>query len=147
MRALAIAATLGLLATQAMAASTPRQDALVESYFSIWDQDSNVTLDNVRRLYGSRLVYYGRPMTPESLLQDKLQFIRRWPERHYAVEPGSASRTCDPGENHCVLTVTLDWRTAGPSGVRAGRSRLTLEVAREDGALKIIREGAVTLRR
>ena len=147
MRALGIAVCLGLLVSPANAESTPRQDALVNGYFSIWDEDGNVTRRNVRRLYASRLVYYGQAMTPESLLRDKLSFIRRWPQRRYAVEPGSAARTCDAGENHCRLTVTLVWRTAGPDGARAGRSRVRLELAREDGALKIVREGAVTLSR
>ena len=147
MRVLGIAAVMGLIATQAVAQSTPRQDALVDSYFAIWDRDSNVTLANVRRLYASNLIYYGRAMTPESLLRDKLDFIRRWPQRRYAVEPGTATRRCDAGENRCVLTVTLDWHTSGFGGSRAGRSRVTLALAREDGALKIVREGAVTLGR
>ena len=146
-RVLDMVAVFSLMATQVAAQSSPRQDAMVNSYFSIWDQDRNVTLENVRHLYASHLIYYGHPMTPESLLRDKLDFIRRWPVRSYTVEPGSASRNCDADENRCVLTVTLDWRTSGPSGTRAGRSRLKLALARENGALKIVRESAVTLGR
>ena len=147
MRGLMMALALGLVATQATADSTPRQDALVDRYFSIWDQDSNVTLANVEKLYASRITYYGQPMTPESLYRDKRAFIRRWPERRYSVEPGSAARVCDAGESRCRLTAILDWRTSGESGTRAGRSRVTLTLVEEDGALKIAREGAVTLGR
>ena len=145
MRGLIVALGLSVLATQATAKSTPRQDALIDRYFSIWDQDSNVTLANVEKLYASRITYYGQPMTPESLYRDKRAFIRRWPERRYAVEPGSAAKVCDAGEARCRLTAILDWRTSGPSGTRSGRSRVTLLLVQEDGALKIAREGAVTL--
>lgn len=133
------------MATHAMAESTPRQDALVASYFSIWDDNRRVTLDTVEKLYASRLIYYGHAMTREGLLRDKLNFIRRWPQRRYAVEPGSASKRCDTAEEHCVITANLVWRTSGAGGTRAGRSRVSLTLAREDGALKIVREGGITL--
>jgi hypothetical protein len=139
------AAFIGLAATQAVAQSTPRQDELIANYFAIWDQDSHVTPDNVARLYASRLVYYGHPMSREALLRDKLAFIRRWPDRHYGIEPGSAAKRCNPDESRCAITANLLWRTRGPGGARAGRSRVTLQLAREDGQLKIVREGAVTL--
>ncbi len=43
------------------AESTAHQDQLIESYFAIWDQDANVTADNVAKLYAPSLVYYGLP--------------------------------------------------------------------------------------
>lgn len=147
MRLWQMAAMAVLVTSPAMAVSTPRQDSLIGGYFAIWDRDSNVTLDNVAKLYAPNLLYYGHPMTRESLLRDKLDFIRRWPERRYAVEPGSASKSCDASEDHCVITATLDWRTGGAGGTRAGRSRITLTLARAEGGLKIVREGAVTLPR
>ena len=146
-RGLLVAALLGLTASNGMAASTPEQDKLVSSYFAIWDDDGNVTPANVERLYAWSSTYYGHAMTRQSLLRDKLSFIRRWPDRRYEVEPGSASKICDASEDHCRITVTLRWRTSGASGTRAGRSRVSLILAREDGALKIVREGGVTLSR
>ena len=145
MRTLLVAALLGIAGTPALAQSTPRQDALIGSYFAIWDDDSHITPANVEKFYASRLIYYGHPMTRESLLRDKQAFVRRWPERRYGVEPGSASKRCDATEDHCRFTANLLWRTSGPSGTRAGRSRVTLALAREDGALKIVREGGITL--
>ena len=147
MRAVLIAALVALGGPAALAQSTPRQDAMIGSYFAIWDQDSHVTPENVQKFYASRLIYYGHPMTRQGLLRDKQNFIRRWPERRYDVEPGSASKQCDAAEDHCRFVATLVWRTAGPSGTRSGRSRVTLTLEREDGALKIVREGGVTLTR
>ncbi len=138
---------LGLGVTQAVADSTPRQDALIGSYFAIWDDDSHVTFENVQKLYASSVVYYGHPMTRQGLFRDKLAFIRRWPGRRYAVEPGSASKSCDDSGDRCVLSAVLVWRTSGAVGTRSGRSRVSLTLAREDGGLKIVREGGVTLGR
>ena len=117
------------------------------SYFAIWDDDGGVTLDNVTKLYAPRVIYYGHPMTREGLYRDKLAFIRRWPGRRYGVEPGSSAEVCDAGQDHCTLTATLVWRTSGAGGTRTGRSRVRLALARADGGLKIVREGAVTLNR
>lgn len=140
--ALALSIPLG----QAVADSTPAQDALIGSYFSFWDRDSHITPENVDKLYARRIIYYGHSMTREGLYRDKLNFIRRWPERRYAVEPGSAGKRCDADNSTCELTATLNWQTRGFGGARAGRSRVRLTLAREDGELKIVREGGTTLR-
>ena len=131
----------------AEAQSTPRQDALIASYFAIWDRDGNVTADNVAKLYAPTLVYYGHPMTRAALLRDKQAFIRRWPDRRYAVAPGTAEKSCNADGSRCTLSATLVWRTEGAGGARSGRSRVRLDLARSDGSLKIVREGAVTLSR
>jgi hypothetical protein len=147
MRALVLAGLVIGAATGASADSTPRQDALLRSYFAIWDRDADVTMDNVRRLYGPHIVYYGHAMTREDLLADKRAFIRRWPERRYDVEPGTAVKTCDAAETRCRLSANLLWRTEAPGRTRAGRSRVSLTLARTEGELKIVREGGVTLGR
>lgn len=135
------------VAPSAQAQSTPRQDDLIGSYFAIWDQNGNVTADNVAKLYAPRLIYYGHRMTRADLLRDKLTFIRRWPERRYAVAPGSAQKSCNADQSRCEISATLVWRNARPGRVRSGRSRVHLDLARVDGSLKIVREGAVTVTR
>ena len=147
MRAFVMAAMIGMAAAPAIAASTPHQDALVDSYSAIWDDDANVTAQNVAKLYAPDIDYYGHPMSRADLLRDKRAFIHRWPERRYMVEPGSASKQCDMTGDRCVIIATLNWRTVGPSGTHAGRSRVSLTLAQQDGGLKIVREGGVTLPR
>ena len=134
-------------ATAAQAASTPRQDELIASYFAIWDRNGNVTADNVAKLYAPNLVYYGHPMSRAALLRDKLAFVQRWPGRRYTVEPGSAAKSCNADQSRCEISATLAWRTQGASGTRSGRSRVHLQLALSDSSLKIVREGAVTLAR
>ena len=134
-----------LLSTAAHAASSPREDALLNGYFAILDDNRNVTPATIARLYARQVVYYGHVMNPSELLRDKLNFIRRWPDRHYRIVPGSATRTCDATEDHCELTAVLVWTTRGSVDARTGRSRIRLTLAREDGTLKIVRESAVTL--
>ena len=147
MRALMILlAVMSGATSPAVAASTARQDELIGAYFAIWDDDSRVTRENVDRLYAANVIYYGHPMTRESLYREKLSFISRWPKRRYSVSPGTASKICDSGGDRCVITATLEWRTSGPHGTRTGRSRVSLGLARDDNGLKIVRESAVTMR-
>jgi hypothetical protein len=140
-----LGAILMVVATQAFAASTPRQDAMLSDYFAIWDNNRNVTPETVARLYARRIVYYGHQMSQSELLADKLAFVRRWPNRRYRIEPGSASRSCNATLTTCELTAVLVWTNESAYGSRAGRSRIRLTLVREDGALKIARESAVTL--
>lgn len=147
MRQWLLTALLCLAATQAVAASTPRQDAMLDDYFALWDNDGAVTPANVARLYARQITYYGHAMSRADLYRDKLGFIRQWPKRRYQVEPGTASKRCDATESTCVFSAVLSWERSGASGTQTGRSRVNLTVAQDDGGLKIVREGAVTLAR
>ena len=81
-------------------------------------------------------------MTPEQVYRDKLNYIRRWPNRRYEVVPGSVSKTCAPAEETCRITAILSWEKAGPSARQGskGANTIALTLVREDGALKIARE-------
>ena len=126
------------LATPVLAASP---DAKMDSYFSIWADNSRVTPEAVRELYASRVIYYGKAMTPAQVYRDKLNYIRRWPDRRYRVVPGSVSKSCSPGQERCRISAILSWDKADASGRGSkGANTITLNLVREDGALKIARE-------
>lgn len=136
-----------LAASGARASSSPGQDAKLDSYFAIWADNGQVTQETVDHLYAPRVVYYGQMMTREQVFRDKLAFIRRWPDRHYRIAPGSASKSCTTREDACTLTATLLWDARGPRGRRSGQSRIRLELERQDGSLTIARESGTALRR
>ena len=126
------------LATPGLAASP---DARMDSYFAIWADNSRVTPEAVNDLYASHVIYYGKAMTPAQVYRDKLNYIRRWPDRRYRVVPGSVSKSCAPGQDRCRISAILSWDKADASGRGSkGANTITLNLVREDGILRIARE-------
>ncbi len=126
------------LANPVLAASP---DAKMDSYFSIWADNSRITPEAVQELYASRVIYYGKAMTPAQVYRDKLNYIRRWPDRRYRVVPGSVSKSCSPGQERCRISAILSWDKADASGRGSkGANTITLNLVREDGTLRIARE-------
>lgn len=96
--------------------------------------------------YGARVVYYGKLMSRDQVLADKLRFIRAYPYRTYEIAPGSTSTTCSEPDI-CVARAVLLWERRSASGeASSGASRLRLELSRREGG-KIVRESANVLRR
>ena len=137
----AIAASLCLLgAVGAAAAAEP--DATLNRYFAIWADNGQITPATVASLYAGRVSYYGHSMTAAEVYRDKLNFIRRWPARRYAVVPGSVAKGCEPSGRTCRIEAVLSWAKQDPrTGAGSkGANTIRLTLVREDGALKIARE-------
>lgn len=134
-------AALMALAPAALAAEDDA-DASMAQFFGIWDDNSRVTPEKVASLYGRHVIYYGEAMTPAQVYANKRAFIRRWPDRRYALVPGTVSKGCDPSRTRCKVDVILRWSAA--SGTRHaaanGWTRVSIDLAREDGQFKIVRE-------
>ena len=130
------------LASLAVPAAAAEPVAQMDRYFSIWADNARVTPDTVGRLYASRVVYYGKPMTRSDVYRDKLSYIHQWPDRHYAVLPGSLAKSCDATQSACRISAVLSWEKADPRRGQAskGANTINLMLVREDGILKIARE-------
>ena len=117
-------------------------DLQMDRYFSIWADNARITPAVVDNLYASRVVYYGKSMTTAEVYRDKLNFIRRWPDRRYQVVPGSVSKACDPAAETCRINAVLHWDKADPRTRQGstGANTITLTLVRQDGTLKIARE-------
>ncbi len=137
-------ATLSLLWVFALTGTTlaAPADTAMDRYFSIWANNARITPETVDRLYAGRVVYYGKSMTSAQVFRDKQAYIRQWPQRRYAVIPGSVSKTCDAGRSRCQVSAILSWEKAGRGGARGerGANTIRLTLVREGGALKIARE-------
>lgn len=117
-------------------------DAVLAQFFAIWDDDAGVTPQAVAALYGRRVFYYGQALSNGQVYANKRAFIRRWPDRRYAVVPGTVRKGCDPGGRRCSIGVTLAWHAASPTRAAAagGLTRVSLVLAEEEGELRIARE-------
>ena len=131
-----------LLALSGTAAAGPAQRAAhMDDYLAIWSHDGAITPSTVARLYGRRVVYYGRPMSADAVYRDKLAFARAWPVRRYAAVPGTVGNDCTDAAPHCRVSAMMRWSRADAAGRGAtGTNTVRLDLAREDGVLKIVRE-------
>jgi hypothetical protein len=117
----------------------------LQEYVRVWEDDSLVGPRAMHAYYADRVVYYGKRMSREEVLADKRRFIRAYPQRAYAIAPGSLVTRCEGAQ--CVARATLLWRRVSARGREsAGASRLTL-VFSQRAQGRIVRESAVDLRR
>lgn len=118
----------------------------VQAYVDVWSTDAGVTAEAVERFYAPRAVYYGKSMSRAQILADKRRYVRAWPERRYAMVPGTVRVRCDAPREICRATGTMEWSRRSAAGRRvAGASRMSFTLTRSSGG-KIVRESAVTLR-
>lgn len=115
--------------------------AHMDAYLAIWSRDGAITPDTVARLYGRRVDYYGHPMSAEAVYRDKLAFARSWPVRRYAAVPGTVGNDCTELSPRCRVSAVMRWSRADRAGRgSSGTNTVRLDLAREDGTLKIVRE-------
>jgi hypothetical protein len=140
MRRLFAVSVLALLATPATAAPASRA-AHMDEYLSIWANNGAITPATVARLYARRVDYYGHPMSAEAVYRDKLAFAETWPVRRYAAVPGTVSNDCTDAAPRCRVSAVMRWsRTDRAGRGSSGINTVRLDLARQDGTLKILRE-------
>ncbi|MGB9646490.1 MAG: hypothetical protein WCB44_15400, partial [Stellaceae bacterium] len=69
----------------------------INAYWANVGGSSDQVLPYLSFIYAPIVDYYGKPVTRESILRDKLNFICRWPIRQTWLAPGEASPriSCD----------------------------------------------------
>ena len=83
-------------------------------------------------------------MTAGAVYRGKLAFVRRWPVRRYAAVPGSVTNDCGDAAESCRVTALLRWSRADGAGQRGSSTdSVRLDLARQEGTLKIVRERRV----
>jgi hypothetical protein len=114
----------------------------LEAYVDTWSANRGINAANVGHYYADRVIYYGKPMSRQAVLRDKLNYIAVWPERHYRIVPGTVSAACNPQQTACRVSGLMAWDRRSISGRESiGRARLTLVLSRESGG-RIVRESA-----
>lgn len=137
--ALAIPILFALSATAG--ATTAQRDARMDGYLAIWSRNAAITPATVARLYGRRVDYYGHPMSTDAVYRDKLAFAKAWPLRRYAAVPGTVANDCGAAVQTCRVSAVMRWSRADGAGRGgSGTNTVRLDLAREDGTLKIVRE-------
>lgn len=96
---------------------------------------------DLRRIYSETVEYFGkRAVSLEKVSREKAGYYRDWPERHYALVPGSIAIDWK-SDKIADITFLYDFRVASPKkGAHKGRgrARLRMDLGRTSGV--IVRE-------
>jgi hypothetical protein len=116
----------------------------INAYWANVGGPGDQVLPYLASIYAPIVNYYGKPATRESILQEKYNFIRRWPMRQTWVPPGASSPSisCDNATAECEITGVRDFDAVSPErGARSiGAVRYTYTVRFTAGAPQIVGE-------
>lgn len=120
-----------------------RAVAAAERYFEASSEENSDTISFLHRTYAPRVMYYGKEVSRDTAMLDKISFVKRWPERRYAIQPDSVAADCD-GKS-CLVEGIYDWwayseerdsTSAGTAEFRFKFAALApLVIALEDGTV------------
>ncbi|GJE15753.1 hypothetical protein [Methylobacterium marchantiae] len=122
---------------------------LSEDYLDTVSASGDGMVAAAPRFYAERVRFHGRILSLSALMAEKRRFVRRWPERRYVMQGGSARIACSVGTGTCIVRSTFDFRADNPrNGARSqGVAELTLEVSFNGPRPVIVSESSRVLRR
>jgi len=82
---------------------------LVVSYLDTWSADNQRAVQATPAFYSSTVMFHGRQVSLQSLLNEKRRFMERWPERHYRYRPETMTVMCQPGNTACHVRAVYDY--------------------------------------
>jgi hypothetical protein len=116
----------------------------MNAYWANVGGSSDQVLPYLSSIYAPVVDYYGKPVTRESILKEKMNFIRRWPIRQTWLPPGEASPriSCDNATAECEITGVRDFDAASAErGARSvGAVRYSYTVHFAGGSPQIVAE-------
>jgi hypothetical protein len=118
----------------------------LEAYVQTWSTNAGVNAATVSNYYADHGVYYGKPMSRQQVLREKLRYIAVWPQRQYRIVPGTVLASCDHQRTMCRVSGIMQWDRRSRTGARSvGSAKLSLTLSRASGG-KIVHESASILR-
>lgn len=115
----------------------------VSMLFTLWSGPNEKVVAALPKLYGSRVLFYGREVSDSEVLADKATSIDRWPQRLYKLRQGSLTVECDASIGACKAAGIVDWVVRSPARNVQGGGSSTFEyaIAMRNGPLRIVGEG------
>lgn len=87
--------------------------AFVKDLIEHHGDNDDFALAQVQASYARTVDYYGKLTNLSSIIQDKRNYYRRWPERVYNVRNDSIVVTC--ANDRCMVSGVYDWVVRSPS--------------------------------
>lgn len=121
----------------------------VSLLFAVWSGPNDKVAAILPRLYGAHVLFYGRNLSDDEVLADKMKSINRWPQRLYKMREGSLAVECNEAVGACKASGIVDWVVRSPARNAQGGGASSFEYTFEmrDGPLRITAEGGSVISR
>lgn len=104
-----------------------------------WSQPNQQALTELRSVYPPSLWYYGRILSVDEVMKEKIAFAKRWENRDYKVSPGTVRANCN-GSDFCTIIGIIQWRAYSPQ-----RNVLSTGLAEVELGVRFTRGGPLIL--
>lgn len=100
-------------------------------YYGTFSQDDATAMAFIHEAYAPSVDFHGTPRAPSFIAPFKLQFLQRWPVRHYVVRQDSLDIRCDAASAICTVFGLVDWDARSPAraAVSQGLADFTLRIS------------------
>jgi hypothetical protein len=119
-----------------------RATGLVVALAARWSEPNAAALRALDELYQDKVFYHGKLTPRQAILQDKLRFAERWPQRSYKIRPRSVTASCNPTTEMCRVQGIMDRELANSTTNTKSRdvANFDYSIGRSGEALKIAAE-------
>ncbi len=116
----------------------------LRDYFAKWSSPNDEALTFINEAYAPFVAYYGKTLSRGAIVQEKVKFAARWPQRDYSVLSGGRYEMSDDGG--CAIKGVVRWRASRPTGKSSeGLAEFELSIALNP--IRIIAENGRVLSR
>jgi hypothetical protein len=105
------------------------------NYMATWSDPRDPDGQQIRPFYGETVNFYGSEISQDQLMEQKLQFARRWPIRSYVVRADSVSVRCTDA-HRCFVAGIVDWSAANEASGRRSAGSATFAMMLNDGLIE-----------
>jgi hypothetical protein len=119
-----------------------RATGVVVALAARWSEPNAAALHALDELYQDKVYYHGKLTPRQAVLQEKIRFAERWPQRSYKIRPRSISASCNATTEMCRVQGVMDRELANPTTNTKSRDVATFDysISRSGEALKIAAE-------
>jgi Trypsin-like peptidase domain len=126
-----------------------RATSFVLELFRNRSEPNDAELPRLRGLYGDQVSYYGKIISWQAVVDDKLKFAARWPDRKYQVRSGSLVADCDQVSSTCKVEGIVDWQAQSPArqASSSGSASFSYSLASVGQSFIVVSENSSILQR
>jgi hypothetical protein len=133
-----------VVATQepGQASLSGRATGLVVALAARWSEPNAAALRALDELYQDKVFYHGKLTPRQAVLQEKVRFAERWPQRSYKIRPRSVTASCNATTEMCRVQGIMDRELANSTTNTKSRdvANFDYSISRSGEALKIAAE-------
>ncbi|GGA59732.1 hypothetical protein GCM10011385_11890 [Nitratireductor aestuarii] len=118
--------------------------AFARVYHDAWSMPNEDALEFMSSVYARNVNFYGKPITLDSLMDEKQKFAQRWPIRDYSLREGSLLTDCQGAL--CIVSATVDWFAYSPSRKKRSSGVAIFSFSLDTKNLRILKETGQVLK-